>query len=214
MVAFRSCFDSKKALKRVTRRSPVAVLPIAVIVLDFLPSSANANLFSSPREFFFFLFHDRRMTFHDLYRFTTRYKEIIDVLRQWVASGECSSKDAKHGQLVAIGSDRLRPAVSGEEGPEKERIVVVTGERERSVKSASGVWTVHATCVYNHLVPVSTDFNSKSSFFFLFLFFFSKSRVKIYSRFRRITFRYHVTLSAAQVFAIPAFNVRRLTFRI
>lgn len=49
-----------------------------------------------------------------------------------------SSKDAKHGQLVAIGSDRLRPAVSGEEGPEKERIVV-TGERERSVKSASGV---------------------------------------------------------------------------
>lgn len=55
-----------------------------------------------------------------------------------MASGECSSKDAKHGQLVAIGSDRLRPAVSGEEGPEKERIVV-TGERERSVKSASGV---------------------------------------------------------------------------
>ena len=172
MVAFRSCFDSEKASKRVTRRSPVAVLPIAVIVLDFLPSSANANLFSSPREFFFFLFHDRRMTFHDLYRFTTRYKEIIDVLRQWVASGECSSKDAKHGQLVAIGSDRLRPAVSGEEGPEKERIVVVTGERERSVKSASGVWTVHATCVYNHLVPVSTDFNSKSSFFFSFFFFF------------------------------------------
>lgn len=213
MVAFRSCFDSKKALKRVTRRSPVAVLPIAVIVLDFLPSSANANLFSSPREFFFFLFHDRRMTFHDLYRFTTRYKEIIDVLRQWVASGECSSKDAKHGQLVAIGSDRLRPAVSGEEGPEKERIVVVTGERERSVKSASGVWTVHATCVYNHLVPVSTDFNSKSSFFFSFFFFFEISRKDILS-ISRITFRDHVTLSAAQVFAIPAFNVRRLTFRI
>lgn len=73
---------------------------------------------------------------------------------------------------------------------------------------------MHATCVYNHLVPVSTDFNSKSSFFFfLFFFFFEISRKDILS-ISRITFRDHVTLSAAQVFAIPAFNVRRLTFRI
>lgn len=144
VVALEAASTRRKPIEK-GYAAPVAALPIAVIVLDFCASN-NTNFFSAER-IFFFLFYDRRMTFHDLYRFTTHYKEIIDVLRQWVASGECSSKDAKHGQLVAIGSDRLRPAVSGEEGPEKERIVV-TGERERSVKSASGVWTVHATCVY------------------------------------------------------------------
>lgn len=64
-------------------------------------------------------------------------------------------------------------------------------------------------CLY-HLVPVSTDFNSKSPFFceYISLEISCKATLDFEDYFWD-----HVTVCYSS-FAIPAFNVRRLTFYI